>query len=409
MTGGRTRVRGGDAEAIVVGGGPAGSTLAGLLAERGHRVLLLDKAAFPRHKACSDYINPEGTRLLDALGLAGEMAALGAHTVGAMKVFAPAGAAFLADFHATEAGRRATGLTRRNLDALLLAKAKASGVEVRERAHVRDVLVERGRVVGVAATVDGTRQALRAPLVVGADGRASVVSRSLGLDVENRLLRRTGLVAHYRGTSGLEAWGEMHVHAHGYAGLAPLEDGLTNVAFVSDATAVSARPGSLERYFEGGLARMPEVAERLAGAERVGPLRGVGPMAHHTRRAAGHGYLLVGDAAGFLDPFTGEGVYEALRGALLAAPVASAALRAGDVSAAALVPYQMARRRAFWAKRQVSWLVQGFILSPALLDYAAPRLATRPEVARTLAGVLGNFRPAQQALSPLFLARLLRP
>ena len=398
-----------DAEAIVVGGGPAGSTLAALLAERGHRVLLLDKAAFPRHKACSDYINPGGTRLLDALGLAGEIAALGAHTVGAMKVVAPAGAAFLADFDAAEAGWRATGLTRRKLDALLLATATAAGVDVRQRAHVRDLIVEGGRAVGVAATVDGVREELRAPLVVGADGRASVVSRALGLDVENRLLRRTGLVAHYRGARGLDAWGEMHVYAHGYAGLAPLEDGLTNVAFVSDVAAVAGRPGSLAAYFEEGLARMPAVAEKLAGAERVGPIRGVGPMAHQTRRAAGDGFLLVGDAAGFLDPFTGEGVYEALRGALLAAPIASAALRAGDVSAAALAPYRAARRRAFWAKRQVGWLIQGFILSPALMDYAAPRIATRPEVARTLAGVLGNVQPAQQALSPVFLAKLLRP
>jgi len=401
--------RGDDAEAIVVGGGPAGSTLAALLAERGHRVLLLDKAAFPRHKACSEYVNPEGARMLEALGLGGEIAALGAHTVGAMKVHAPAGAAFLADFHAAEAGRGAIGLSRFRLDALLLARATAAGVAVRERAHVREVLVERGRVVGVAATVDGVREELRAPLVVGADGRASVVSRSLRLDVENRLLRRTGLVAHYRGVGGLDAWGEMHVHAHGYAGLAPLEEGLTNVAFVSDAAAVAGKPGSLEAYFADGLARMPEVAAKLADAERVGPIRGVGPMAHHTRRCAGDIFLLVGDAAGFLDPFTGEGVYEALKGALLAVPVASTALRNGEASAAALAPYRAARRRAFWAKRQVGWLVQGFILTPALMDYAAPRLATRPEVARTLAGVLGNFEPAQKALSPRFLAMLLRP
>ena len=401
--------RGDDAEAIVVGGGPAGSTLAALLAERGHRVLLLDKAAFPRHKACSDYINPEGTRLLEALGLGGDLAALGAHTVGAMKVFAPAGAAFLADFHAAEAGRWATGLTRIKLDGLLLDKARAAGVDVRERAHVRAVRVERGRAVGVATTIAGVREELRAPLVVGADGRASVVSRSLGLDVENRLLRRTGLVAHYRGVRGLDAWGEMHVGAHGYAGLAPLEEGLTNVAFVSDATAVAARPGSLASYFEDGLARLPAVAAKLAGAERVGPIRGVGPMAHHTRRCASDGYLLVGDAAGFLDPFTGEGVYEALKGALLAAPVAAAALRVGDASAAALAPYRAARRHAFSAKRQVSWLVQGFILNPALMDYAAPRLAARQELARTLAGVLGNLTPAGRALSPLFLAKLLRP
>jgi len=203
----------------------------------------------------------------------------------------------------------------------------------------------------------------------------------------------------------------MHVAArgHGYAGLAPLEDGLTNVAFVADNRVVTARSGSLDEFFEAGLAAMPEVARKLAGAERVGTIRGVGSMGQRARRTTGDGFLLVGDAASFLDPFTGEGVYEALRAAFLAAPVASAALFAGDTSSHALAPYRAARRRAFWAKRQVCWLVQGFIDTPALLDYITPRLTGRADLGRTLAGVLGDLRPAGEALSPLFLARLLRP
>ena len=132
-------------------------------------------------------------------------------------------------------------------------------------------------------------------------------------------------------------------------------------------------------------------------------------MAHKTRRAAGDGYLLVGDAASFLDPFTGEGIYEALRAAQLAAPVASAALKAGDTSAKALDGYRLARRRAFTAKRQVCWIVQAFVNSPPLMNYVAPRLDEREALGLTLSGVLGNFVPAGRALSPLFLARLLRP
>ena len=401
--------RGFDYEAIVVGGGPGGSATAALLAEAGHRVLLLDKAGFPRHKACSEYVNPEGVRLLRELGVEAEALALGAHRMEGMEVHAPGGGRFLADFAGAEAGRSALGLSRYRLDHLLLGRAAAAGVEVRERAHAREVLVEGGRGVGVAATIGGTREEVRAPLVVGADGHASVVARGLGLDAPVRWPRKTGLVAHYRGVRGLEERGELHVARHGYAGLAPLEDGLTNVAFVAEAGAVAARAGSLAGFFEEGLGRMPAVAAKLAGAERVGGIRGVGPMARRARHTAGDGVLLVGDAASFLDPFTGEGIYEALRAARLAAPVASAALRAGETSARALAPYRAARRRAFFAKRQVCWLVQGFIHAPLLLDYAAARLDRRPGVARTLAGVLGDFRPAQQALSPVFLARLLRP
>ena len=400
-----------DADAIVVGGGPAGSVSAALLAERGHRVLLLDKARFPRHKACSEYVNPAGARLLAELGLARDLAALGAHHMEAMLIHAPGGHCFLADFAAAEPGSMAIGLSRYRLDTLLLDRARGAGVAVREGAHVRDVVVEDGRVRGVVATIDGDRVTLRARLTIGADGRHGIVSRALALDVPLRWPRRTGLVAHYQGVSGLDRWGEMHVapRGHGYAGLAPLEDGLTNVAFVINSAAFADRRNTLEAFFDEGLARIPGVAAKLAGAERVGGIRGIGPMARRARKVVGDGFLLVGDAASFLDPFTGEGVYEALRGATLLAPVADAALRAGDASARMLAPYRAARRRAFWAKRQVCWLVQGFVATPPLMDYANARLDRRPAAAVTLAGVLGDLYPARRALSPVFLARLLRP
>jgi menaquinone-9 beta-reductase len=398
-----------DVEVVVVGGGPAGSALAGLLAAAGHEVVLLDKARFPRHKACSEYVNPEGVCLLGQLGVAEAVRAAGPHVVERMEVHAPGGERFVVDFHGLDAERYAIGLSRYRLDETLLRHAQSLGVDVREGVHVREVIRAGGRVVGVEAKVEGRRESIRARLVVGADGRHSVVSRALGLDRPMPFLRQTGLVAHYRGVEGFERHGELHVDRHGYAGLAPLEDGLTNVAFVTGAEGVANRSIPIERFFEESLEVMPLVRERLAGAQRAGGIRGIGPMAHGTRRTAGDGYLLVGDAAGFLDPFTGDGIYQALKGAQLAAPIAVAALRSRDTSAVALEPYRRARRRAFAAKRQVCWIVQAFIHLPVLMDYVTPRLDRREEVGRTLTGVLGDFRPAWQALSPLFLARLLRP
>lgn len=398
-----------DVEAIVVGGGPAGSAFATQLAEAGHRVMLLDKARFPRHKACSEYINPSGSTLLEKLGVLDEVMGAGADRMEAMVVHAPNGDQFTANFGKAKPGQAALGLSRYRLDHILLERAKAAGVEVVERAHVRTVIQEDGRATGVEATIDGTRESIRASLVVGADGHNSVVSRSLDLDVPVRFLRKTGLIAHYRGVSDLERYGEMHVGSGRYGGLAILEDGLTNVAIVSNVNAVEGRPGSIEEYFENSLRAIPEMARKLEGATRVGGIRGVGSMAHRARHTTGHGFMLVGDAASFLDPFTGEGIYEALRGASLAAPVASAALRAGDTSKGALDEYRLARRRAFTAKRQVCWIVQGFISAPPLMNYVTDRLTRREDLGLTLSGVLGNFRPATQALSPVFLVKLLRP
>jgi len=398
-----------DAEAIVVGGGPAGSAFATQLAEAGHRVVLLDKARFPRHKACSEYINPSGTNLLERLGVLDEIMNAGADRMEAMIVHAPNGDRFTANYEKTEPGRAALGLSRYRLDHILLERAKAAGVDVIERAHVRSVIREDGRALGVEVTIDGTRESLRASLIVGADGHNSVVSRDLDLDVPVRFLRKTGLIAHYRGVSGLDRYGEMHVGHGRYGGLAILEDGLTNVAIVSGVGAVEARTGSIEEFFESSIQAIPEMARKLEGATRVGGIRGVGSMAHRARRTSGDGFMLVGDAASFLDPFTGEGIYEALQGAALAAPVASAALRAGDTSKGALDEYRLARRRAFTAKRQVCWIVQGFIGAPPLMNYVTDRLARREDLGLTLSGVLGNFRPATKALSPVFLVKLLRP
>ncbi|CAN5715479.1 NAD(P)/FAD-dependent oxidoreductase [soil metagenome] len=398
-----------DVEAIVVGGGPAGSATAAALAEAGHRVLLLDKARFPRHKACSEYINAGGAQVLGEMGVLDEIIQAGAHQMEAMIVHAPSGARFAANFAKAEPGRAALGLSRYRLDHILLERARAAGVDVRERAQVRCVVREDGHVVGVEATIDGSRQLIRAPLVVGADGHNSVVSRDLGLDVSYRWPDKTGFIAHYRGVTGLDQFGEMHVGHGAYAGLAPLEDGVTNVAVVASGRNVKSRSGSVEAFFSETLQSIPEVAQKLERAERVGGIRGVGSMARRARRTSGDGYLLVGDAASFLDPFTGEGIYEALKAAQLAAPVASAALKAGDVSADALDAYRIARRQSFTAKRQVCWIVQGFVNAPPLMNYVTERLSSREDLGLTLAGVLGNFRPATNALSPVFLARLLRP
>lgn len=398
-----------DAEVIVVGAGPAGSTVAARLADAGHRVLLLDKASFPRHKACSDYVSPAGEPILAELGVLDEIVAAGATRMPGMAVQAPSGGRFLVDFAGVEPGRAAIGLRRWHLDRILLDRARCAGVEVVERAHVRDLVTESGHVTGVEATIDGGRETFHAPLVIGADGHSSAVARALGLDIPWRWPRKTALAAHYRGVTGLDRCGEMHVGRGAYAGLAILEGGLVNLTVVVPTDALKARTGSLEDTFAAAIQSLPGIAARVEGAERLGLIRGVGPMGRRARRVAGNGWLLVGDAASFLDPFVGEGVHDALHSARLAAPVASAALRAGDLSAEALAPYRRARRGAFTAKHTVSWVVQGFVNAPPLMDYVTDRLAAREELGLTLAGVLGNLRPATQALSPLYLARLLRP
>ena len=396
-------------DAIIVGAGPAGAATAAGLARGGARVLLLDKAHFPREKACGEYTSPETGHVLDRLGALAwvEREARPRH-VRAMQLFGPGGVGALLDYHGAGGVGDVLATPRVRLDAALAGYAVQCGVTLREGVRVGTVLVEGGQVVGVVArTPGGNDETLRARLVVGADGGHSAVVRSLGLARPVLWPRKLGLVARYEGVHLPTDAGEMHTAAHGYVGLAPLSDGQVNVGYV---TRLNAPDGlSKEERFTQGLAGFPLLAARLAGATRVTPIRGMGPIAVGVRRVAGAGYLLVGDAAGFFDPFTGEGVYKALRGAEMAVAVALPALAAGDLSAASLARYRHLRRQAFFAKDLVCRIVQVFVGQPALMDYVVARLARRAPQRAVLAGVLGDFADARTALAPSYLWGLLRP
>ncbi|HEX2326785.1 MAG TPA: NAD(P)/FAD-dependent oxidoreductase [Chloroflexota bacterium] len=400
-----------DAQAIVVGGGPAGSATAALLAREGHEVLLLDRARFPRDKACAEYLSPATADALARIGALARVEAQGPARPLGMHLIMRGGSRALVRYPDGTSSRRAMCLSRRVLDATLLDYARDCGVQVLEGWQVHHVVSGPGgstvdaRPVGAPA---GARRRLAASLVVGADGTRSVVARSLGLERPLPWPNRVGLVAHVRGVDGLQEYGEMYVGRGAYCGLAPLPAGLTNVGLVLDAR-LYRKPAGLEGAYRLALGRLPGAAARLEGARRVGPVRGVAPLARRVSRPAGDGYLLVGDAAGFLDPFTGEGVFRALRGAELAAEAASGALRRGDVTAAALAPYRAARGAEFRAKEALCVLIQGFLLWPPLLAYALRRLERRRRSVDLLGGVLGDYRPAGEALRPAFLWSLLRP
>jgi flavin-dependent dehydrogenase len=135
------------------------------------------------------------------------------------------------------------------------------------------------------------------------------------------------------------------------------------------------------------LADYPELAPRLARGRRVESVIGVGPLERRVRASAGPGYVLVGDAAGFFDPFTGEGIFRALRGAQLLAQQLDT-----------LADYPAARRQAFGAKERLTAVIQLFVRTPALLELAVRRLQQRPALARALGNVLGDLEPARLRL-----------
>ena len=409
-----TRAR---AQVIVVGAGPAGSATGYYLARAGVDVLVLDRAHFPRDKPCSEYMSPQASRVLADLDVLHDIERAGAATLAGMQVRSPNGQTFVGRFAEVTGYRgfrdRGLALRRTVLDPLLLARSRAAGARVEEGVRVTTLEFEaNGRVRGVEVLdARGARRTVRADLVVGADGLRSVVSRRLGLAGSRLAQRRLALVSHFVGVDGMGDCGEMHVERDGYIGLANVGDGVTNVALVVPVSRAKGASGNPAAFVDDWIRRRPHLAPRFAHATRLGGVLATGPFASASTRAWAPGAALVGDAADFYDPFTGEGIYAALRGAEMLSSRIGAALaaRTPPDADAALADYDRARVREFKGKWAVERIIGTAVSFPSLMNIGALSLARQPAMAHTIVGVTGDFVPAAEVLRPGFLLRLAWP
>ncbi len=434
-----------DLDVAIVGAGPAGSATAILLARQGYRVGLIDKATFPRDKSCAECMSPAIEGILDRLGVLEQVeAAHPAHLPG-FDIYSPGGRVCRGDYGGIAAPdgsyhQHALALPRYLFDHLLVERARSEGVEVLEGTRLQEYQVEGAgsRQVAVSATVQTTQSALvarpsgdglsggkasaserkaspssatlRARLLVAADGVHSLIARRLGVHRPSTRHRKIALVTHMRGIRDLGVYGELHVGRGLYAGLAPLEPpeigDLCNVSIVVDERESKRLAGRVEAFFDESLQTFPALAPRLGDARRTKGILAISRLAVSAQHISADGVMLVGDATGFYDPFTGEGIYRALRGAELLAEVAGAALAADDCSAARLSAYDRLHRREFAGKRLVEHIVQGMVARPWLSDRVASRLARSKSLADTMIGVTGDFLPPSRVLSPFYMARL---
>ena len=404
------------AEVLVVGGGPAGSSVACALARAGIEVHLIDRARFPRPKPCAEYLSPEASRILADMGALEPVEASGAAALAGIHVRAPNGSVIEGDFAASHGfrGYRDRGLSVRRevLDTILVDRARHAGAKVTEGVRVTDVM--RGpadRVTGVATLVDGRPGVIGARLVIAADGLRSIVAKRLGLAQTSRWPRRLALVTHYSNVGGVTEHGEMHVEHDGYVGIADVGNGETTVALVVSASRGWEISGGRAAFLEAWLARRPHLAPRFANATRVSPVVVTGPFASHARRAWAPGVALVGDAADFFDPFTGEGIYSALRGGemlAVAAQPALAARTARDMDHA-LARYDAARRAEFRGKWIVERAIGAVVGSVPLINRAAKGLSARKDLADLLIGVTGDFVPAREVIRLAYLWKVFGP
>jgi flavin-dependent dehydrogenase len=385
-----------DCDVLVIGGGPAGSTAATLLARRGWRVLCLEKARHPRFHI-GESLLPMNLPILERLGVLAAVEAIGVRKTGAdfPKSATPA--------DVTETGE-AEGVTnvfrfdrtlypgpdhafqvrRDEFDALLFANARAAGADARDGVAVTGIAfgADDRPIEAHARDTDGRAFSVRMRYTIDASGRDTVLGNRLKTKRKQSRHQSAALFSHYRGVErrpGEDA-GNITIErfAHGWVWLIPLRDDVMSIGAVCTPDYLKQRRGDGAEFLEQTLHGIPTVRSRMQAAERVAPVHATGNYSYRNTRMCGPGWTMVGDAYAFVDPIFSSGVYLGMHGAERAAEMVDAALR---------TPSSEAKRQRALRKEldrglaEFSWFIYRFT-SPVMRHlFANPRNALQIEQA----------------------------
>jgi geranylgeranyl reductase family protein len=375
-------------DVLIAGAGPAGAVAATVLARAGARVLVLDRARFPRPKLCGDTLNPGALAVLQRLGLG--CAAATSIPLEGMIVTGDDGVRVVGRYDSVS-GR---GISRRDLDLALLMAAAGAGARIEQGVLVQGPIVDSSERVptvrGLRVTgSQGKSLAIPARIVIAADGRYSRVARALGLSRAARWPRRWAIGAYFENVAGLlPTFGEMHVRRTHYMGVAPLGHDVTNACVVTPNPA-GRLPGEL---LKSTLKRDSQLGDRFADARMITEPICLGPLSVDACAAGAPGLLLAGDAAGFVDPITGDGLRFAMRGAELAARQALHALEHGFD--AAHVQLLASRRREFAAKWRFNRTMRWIVTYPSAVRAAEYGVAVIPQLLKQAIRYAGDVNAA---------------
>ena len=393
----------GECDILVIGAGPAGSTAAALLAERGLDVVLVEKARHPRFHI-GESLLPRNTELLDRLGITDQVRTIGTHKPGAEFVSDATGQEVQFSF-ADGLDKRFTSswqVPRAGFDEILFDAAVARGARAFQETRVVEMAAPSGRARGTVVAESGGETLRFAPrYVLDASGRDSFMANRLG-KVANKRNNTAAVYAHYRGaefrTGAREGYISVHLAEDGWFWMIPLPDGVMSVGFVGNASVFKGRHGTPEALLARRIAESPTVSVRMRDAERVSEVTGTGNYSYYAENNGGDGFLMIGDAFGFLDPMFSSGVLLAMTSGELAADVAQTWLRDPAKGVAAARRMERTMRHAM---ARIGWLVYR-INTPALrLLFMAPRntFRMRDGIVSLLAG---NLRGSWGSVLPVF-------
>lgn len=373
-------------DVIVVGAGPAGSTTATGLAQKGYDVLLLDRHEFPRDKTCGDAVPAGAIETMTRLGMGDKIKAAEArgelYRLHGMRLVSPRGHVANAEFHQGRHGGESYVAPRFYFDAIIQNHAVASGAEFC-KADVKEPMLENGRVVGVQARVNGQVEEMRAKVVVDAAGVTSPLLRAMRPESNQHvdLHRAVALRAYIEDIEIYPGQVEFFLYNDilpGYAWIFPTGDEQANIGLGMRLDLFRKLKKNLKKMLDEFM-QMPDIKKRI---KRGGEIRDVAiwQLNFGSQRHLQHVYdgaLLVGDAAGFINPLTGGGIHNAIISADLATQVIDASLQKGDTSRSQMQYYEGLVHDAMWDSMKRSFFMQRTLMRfPFLIDFLVKRMST---------------------------------
>ncbi|HEV2828373.1 MAG TPA: NAD(P)/FAD-dependent oxidoreductase [Pyrinomonadaceae bacterium] len=374
-------------DVIVIGGGPAGSTIASILAREGRKVVLFEKERFPRHHI-GESLMTDTYFTFQRMGLLEKLKASPFVRKYSVQFANPAGKESR-PFYFFEANHHECAVTwqvtRAEFDLMLIEHAEEQGAKVYQETQIKRVLFDDQRAYGVEARFkDGSLQEFHAPVVVDATGQTAMLSNKFGWRVRDPKLKKAVLYSYFKGAhrepdlnGGATLVLRTPLGSNGWFWYIPLENDITSVGVVADPEyLVQGRGQDLAKIFHEEIEKVESCRKRVAGATRVDKIYSILDYSYRSKSCAGDGFILIGDAYGFLDPIYSSGVLLALKMAELAADSIHEAFRTNDFSGAALGHYQAKLDNGIESMRKLVYAFynEGFSFSQFLQKYPEQRV-----------------------------------